>query len=85
MTCEKERRHREKEARMEKQRLMEEQRNKAALDRALAPPYRPTGRKPVFRQVKIVFSISCLDFTAVSPFVHITIDLILGALIKGLH
>ena len=28
---------------------MEEQRNKAALDRALAPPYRPDGRRPVFR------------------------------------
>ena len=49
VTCEKERRHREKEARMEKQRKMEESRNKAALDRALAPPYRPEGRRPVFR------------------------------------
>ena len=49
VTCEKERRHREKEARMEKQRLMEAQRNKAALDRALAPPFRPSGRRPVFR------------------------------------
>ena len=49
VTCEKERRHREKEARMEKQKEMEEQRNKAALDRALAPPYRPEGRRPVFR------------------------------------
>ena len=34
---------------MEKQRKMEESRNKAALDRALAPPYRPEGRRPVFR------------------------------------
>lgn len=51
MTCEVERRQREKEARMEKQRLMEAQRNKAALDRALAPPYRPVGRRPVFRSV----------------------------------
>ena len=34
---------------MEKQKEMEEQRNKAALDRALAPPYRPEGRRPVFR------------------------------------
>ena len=33
VTCEKERRHREKEARLEKQRLMEAERNKAALDR----------------------------------------------------
>ena len=33
VTCEKERRHREKEARLEKQRLMEADRNKAALDR----------------------------------------------------
>ena len=49
VTCERERRHREKEARMEKQRKMEEMRNKAALDRALAPPFRPDGRRPVFR------------------------------------
>ena len=49
VTCEKERRHREKEARMEKQRQMEAERNKAALDRALAPPFRPSGRRPVFR------------------------------------
>ena len=49
ITCEKERRHREREARMEKQRKMEEMRNKAALDRALAPPFRPEGRRPVFR------------------------------------
>lgn len=49
VTCEVERRQREKEARMEKQRLMEAQRNKAALDRALAPPFRPVGRRPVFR------------------------------------
>ena len=49
VTCEVERRQREKEARMEKQRLMEAQRNKAALDRALAHPYRPIGRRPVFR------------------------------------
>ena len=28
------------QARMEKQRVMEAQRNKAALDRALAPPFR---------------------------------------------
>ena len=34
---------------MEKQRKMEEMRNKAALDRALAPPFRPEGRRPVFR------------------------------------
>ena len=37
VTCEKERRHREKEARLEKQRLMEADRNKAALDRFLRP------------------------------------------------
>ena len=49
VTCEIERRQREKEARMEKQRQMEAQRNKAALDRALAPPFRPIGRRPVFR------------------------------------
>ena len=51
VTCEKERRHREKEARMERQRKMEEMRNKAALDRALAPPHRPEGRRPVFRLI----------------------------------
>ena len=44
-----ERRQREKEARMEKQRKMEAERNKAALDRALAPAYRPSGRRPMFR------------------------------------
>ena len=49
VTCEVERRAREKEARMEKQRSMEAQRNKAALDRALAPPFRPEGKRPVFR------------------------------------
>ena len=49
VTCEIERRQREKEARLEKQRKMEAQRNKAALDRALAPPYRPTGKRPMFR------------------------------------
>jgi len=48
VTCEKERRHREKEARLEKQRLMEAQRNRAALDRALAPPYRPEGKRIMF-------------------------------------
>ena len=37
VTCEKERRHREKEARLEKQRLMEADRNKAALDRFISP------------------------------------------------
>ena len=37
------------QARMENQRRMEERRNKAALDRALAPPHRPEGRRPVFR------------------------------------
>ena len=47
--CEKERRHREREARLEAQRLMEASRNKAALDRALAPPYRPKGKRPMFR------------------------------------
>ena len=57
ITCEKERRHREKEARMEKQRKMEETRNKAALDRALAPPFRPEGRRPVFRFVDILFCL----------------------------
>ena len=40
---------REREARLEAQRLMEASRNKAALDRALAPPYRPKGKRPVFR------------------------------------
>ena len=40
MSCEVERRAREKEARLERQRSMEATRNKAALDRALAPPYR---------------------------------------------
>ena len=49
VTCEVERRQREKEARMEKQRKMEAERNKAALDRALAPAYRPSGRRPMFR------------------------------------
>ena len=49
LSCENERRYREKEARMEAQRRMEESRNKAALDRALAPPYRPKGRRPMFR------------------------------------
>ena len=49
VTCEIERRQREKEARMEKQRKMEAMRNKAALDRALAPPYRPEGKRPMFR------------------------------------
>merc|ERR1719219_2636290 len=49
VTCEVERRQREKEARMEKQRSMEATRNKAALDRALAPPFRPQGKRPVFR------------------------------------
>ena len=42
MSCEVERRAREKEARLERQRSMEATRNKAALDRALAPPYRWT-------------------------------------------
>ena len=37
------------QARMENQRRMEERRNRAALDRALAPPHRPEGRRPVFR------------------------------------
>ena len=32
VTCEKERRHREKEARLEKQRLMEAERNKVPFD-----------------------------------------------------
>ena len=40
VSCEVERRAREKEARLERQRSMEATRNKAALDRALAPPYR---------------------------------------------
>ena len=41
------------QARMENQRRMEERRNKAALDRALAPPYRPVGRRPVFRSAPV--------------------------------
>ena len=49
VSCEKERRHREREARLEAQRRMEASRNKAALDRALAPPFIPTGRRPMFR------------------------------------
>ena len=49
VTCEIERRQREKEARMEKQRNMEAMRNKAALDRALAPPFRLEGKRPMFR------------------------------------
>jgi hypothetical protein len=49
ISCEKERRAREREARLENQRQMEALRNKAALDRALAPPYRPQGRRPMFR------------------------------------
>ena len=65
MTCEKERRHREKEARMERQRKMEEMRNKAALDRALAPPHRPEGRRPVFRLAFI--STFCLRSRPVTP------------------
>ena len=40
VSCEVERGAREKEARLERQRSMEATRNKAALDRALAPPYR---------------------------------------------
>ena len=47
---------------MEKQRLMEAQRNKAALDRALAPPFRPVGRRPVFRYVWQNGALSCLYF-----------------------
>ena len=38
-TCERERRQREHEAKMERQRQIEADRNKKALDRALAPPY----------------------------------------------
>ena len=38
-TCEQERRQREFEANLEKQRQIEADRNKKALDRALAPPY----------------------------------------------
>ena len=38
-TCERERRQRELEARLERQRQIEADRNKKALDRALAPPY----------------------------------------------
>jgi hypothetical protein len=49
VSCEKERRAREREARLDNQRQMEAMRNKAALDRALAPPYRPEGRRPMFR------------------------------------
>ena len=49
VSCEKERRSGEKKARLEAQRQMEANRNKAALDRALAPPFRPTGRPPIFR------------------------------------
>jgi hypothetical protein len=52
LSCEKERRAREREARLENQRQMEARRNKAALDRALAPPYRPEGRRPMFRWVR---------------------------------
>ena len=52
ITCEKERRQREREARMEKQRKMEALRNKAALDRALAPPFRPFQRNPIFYVTK---------------------------------
>ena len=47
ITCEKERRQRAREARMEKQRKMEALRNKAALDRALAPPFRPSHRNSI--------------------------------------
>ena len=36
---------------------MEETGNKAALDRALAPPFRPEGRRPVFRFVNILFNL----------------------------
>ena len=38
-TCERERRQREHEAKMERQRQIEADRNKKALDRALAPPW----------------------------------------------
>ncbi len=38
-TCERERRHREHEARLARQRQVEEERNRRALERALAPPY----------------------------------------------
>ena len=38
-TCERERRQRENEAKMERQRQIEADRNKKALDRALAPPF----------------------------------------------
>jgi hypothetical protein len=38
-TCERERRHREQEARMARHRQMEEERNQRALERALAPPF----------------------------------------------
>ena len=48
---------------MEKQRKMEETRNKAALDRALAPPFRPEGRRPVFRFVDVLFCLkNIFDF-----------------------
>lgn len=49
ITCEKERRKREREARMEKQRKMEALRNKAALDRALAPPFRTSQRRQMIQ------------------------------------
>ena len=38
-TCERERRHREHEARLARQRQFEEERNRRALERALAPPF----------------------------------------------
>ena len=45
---------------------MEETRNKAALDRALAPPFRPEGRRPVFRFVDILFCLkNIFDFFSI--------------------
>ena len=38
-TCERERRHREQEAKLARHRQFEEERNRRALERALAPPY----------------------------------------------
>ena len=55
LECERERRHRELEARLEAQRQMEASRNNAALQRALAPPLRPTGRRPMFRFLETQF------------------------------
>ena len=57
-TCERERRQREHEAKMERQRQIEADRNKKALDRALAKPFVKVGNKnSKFSVVKIIISV----------------------------